>query len=220
MARPLLDFFVCRCLRLYKLSLALDADLPISERRAGDDAAILAAMTLIHIWDLEEETALLRCAVILETLLERSPHNYDALLILIRLCVSLGTPSLAVNYYLQLSVKNVQNATLSWILYTRISMLHPYSCVSKPKTDEAATVINVPENITAALEWHEGAAQLNSNYVYKMLREGQYNMFFDALALENPLRVGFARLLLLVEWSRIQRLTGASSDVNYSDFLG
>ena len=220
MARPLLDFFVCRCLRLYKLSLALDADLPISERRAGDDAAILAIMTLIHVWDLEEETTLLRCVVILETLLERSPHNYDALLILTRLCVNIGTPSLAMNHYLQLSVKNMQNATLSWILYTRISTLHPYSYVSKPKNDEAAIVINVPEKITAALEWHAGAVELNSHYVNKMLREGQYSMLFDALTLENPLKMGFARLLLVVELSRIQRLTGASSDVNYSDFLG
>ena len=219
MARPLLDFFVCRCLRLYKLSLALDADLPISERRAGDDAAILAVMTLIHIWDLEEETSLLRCVVILETLLERSPHNYDALLILIRLCVNLGAPSLAMNHYLHLSIKNIQNATLSWILCTHLSILHPYSYVSQSKNDEAATVIDVPENITAALEWHASASQLNSHYIYKMLREGQYNMLFDALALDNPLRVGFARLLLLVEWSRIQRLTGASSDVNHSDFL-
>lgn len=217
---PLLETFICRCLRLYTLSLRLDVDQPYSERRAGDDAAILATMALVHVSNLEEDSALLRCIVILETLLIRSPHNYDALLIMIRLCANFGTLSLAMERYMQLSIKNMQHATVSWILYTHISLLHPYSSISHSGNPDALTHMFLPESLTAALDWHVGAGQINADYKVKMLQEGQYNMLFDALTLDKSLKAGFARLLLLIERARIQRLTGVSSQKNCSQTLG
>ena len=218
--KSLLESFTCRCLRLYRLSLLLSTDQPNSERDAGDDAALLATMALCHVADLGEQTALPRCLVILENLLIRSPHNYDALLIIIRICLKLGISSQGMNHYTQLSIKNVQHATVSWILYTHVSMIHPYSCVPKARTPKAAVGMDLPKTLQAAMDWHVGASQLNSDYMSKMLRDEQYNMLFDALALDRSLKVGFGRLLLLVEWSRIQRLTGALSEKNNIGFLG
>ena len=195
-------------------------DQPYSERRAGDDAAILATMALIHISYFEEDTALLRCIVILENLLIKSPHNYDALLIMIRLCANFGTLSLAMQRYMQLSIKNMQHATLSWILYTHISLLHPYSSICHSGNSDALANMYMPESLTAALDWHVGAGQINADYTVKMLREDQYNMLFDALTLAKSLKVGFGRLLLLIERARIQRLTGVSSQRNCLQSLG
>lgn len=181
---------------------------------------MLAVMALMHVADFGDDAAVLRCVFILETLLIKSPHNYDALLILIRLCLVTGTSSLAMEHYMQLSIKNMQHATLSWILYTHISLLHPYSPKVQTKSKEALAVMDLPENITAALNWHAVAAQLNSDYICTMLQEGRHNMVLDSLALNKSLSTGFARLLLLVGWVRIQRLTGALSPRDYSDFLG
>ena len=214
-----LGSFVCRCLRLYSLSLLLCPHLPVSERRPADDAALLATMTLVHIAELGEAIALLRSTVILESLLDRSRHNYDALLIQIRLYLNLGMSSSAMERYVQLSVKNMQQATISWILYTQISMLHPYPYVCKPSSAKAPPTMDLWESITSALDWHATAGQVISDSTSAMLRESQYNMPFDALELAKLINMGFTKLVLMVEWSRIQRLTNAPSQKDYLDIL-
>ena len=167
-------------------------------------------MASIHAANSGSGAALLRSAAILETLLEGSRHNYDALLIQIRLCLRLGLPSLAFEHYVQLSVKNMQQATLSWILYTHISAIHPYPYVHQHSTTEAPPIIDLSENITSALDWHTVADQTLSESMINMLREGQYNMLFDTLSLQRSLKMGFSKLLLVSERLRIQNVTGAS----------
>ena len=214
-----LESFVCRCLRLYDISLYLNQELPITERHPADDAAILASMALIHVANTGLGTALLRSTAILETLLEGSKHNYDALLIQIRLCLRLGLPSLAFEHYVQLSVKNMQQATLSWILYTHISMIHPYPYVHQHSTTEAPPIIDMSEDITGALDWHAIADQTLSEYMIKMLREGQFDMLVDTLALQRSLKMGFSKLLLVSERLRIQNVTGAPIQKDYASIL-
>ena len=209
--------FVCRCLRLYDISLYLNQELPITERHSADDAAILASMALIHVANSGPGAALLRSIAILETLLESSKHNYDALLIQIRLCLRLGLPSLSFEHYVQLSAKSMQHATLSWILYTHISVIHPYPYVHQHSTTEAPPIIDLSENITSALDWHVATDQTLSDSMIRMLREGQYNMFFDTLSLQRSLKMGFSRLLLVSERSRIQNTTGVSIQKEYTN---
>ena len=217
--KTLLEMFVRRCLALYSMSMTLCADVPISERRPGDDAAILATMALVHVADLGESTALLRCTVILEALLNKSKHNYDALLIQVRLCLSLGLSSLAIERYLQLSLKHMQQATMSWILHTHISVLHPYPYVGKPINGKTRPVMDFTENVANALDWHATAEQANSDFLSVMLQKAQYDVLIDTLSLDETIRSGFTKLLLIVEGSRIQRLTGASIRKNYLNCL-
>lgn len=214
-----LESFVCRCLRLYDISLYLNQELPITERHPADDAAILASMALIHVANSGPGAALLRSTAILETLLEGSKHNYDGLLIQIRLCLRLGLPSLALEHYVQLSVKNMQQATLSWILYTDISVIHPYPYMLQHSNTDDRPIMDLSENIASAIDWHAMADQTLSESTIKMLREGQYNMLIDTLALQRSLKIGFSKFLLVSERSRIQNVTGASIQKEYASIL-
>ena len=213
--RDQLESFVCRCLRLFHISHLLCPERPASERRPADDAAILASMALVHISELGDSTALLRSAVLLESLLGNSRHNYDALLIQIRLCLKLGISSMAMERYLQLTVKNMQHATTSWVLYGQISVLHPYSYMPPSSNTAAVHGMNLPKCITDALDWHVTAEQTLADSMSNMLKEGQYNMLFDTLCLYQPIKNGFSKLLLVNEWARIQRLTGVSCQKDY-----
>jgi hypothetical protein len=124
---PLLESFAASCLSLYKLSLDITQDLPVTERLIGDDAAILASNACIHLFHEGRNEALLQAILILEDLLSHSKHNYDAILLIVRLYIYLGVPSRAVDYFRRLDIKNIQILTESWILWTRIASLYPYA---------------------------------------------------------------------------------------------
>lgn len=219
--RSLLEAFVCNALRLYKISLKLGLSLPISERRPGDDAAVLAAMAMFHLSEHKESydgSAFMRSCVILSCILADSKHNYDALSLQVRAHCLLGSTSLAIDCYSQLSVKNIQYATLSWMLFYRISTLHPYpSC--QPSLHRFAA-IDPSESLRVALDWHSFAENINQESIVKMLRQGQYNMLFDAFEFGNSLVNGYSRVLIWCELRRVQRLTNASWRKDYRNALG
>ena len=122
----LLEEFAANALRLYHISTQVERGLPVTERHCGDDAAILAAMACIHLAHQAKKNALLQCVTILELVLARSRHNYDAILPLIRVYLYQGAVSKAFEMYERLDIKNIQPFTLSWVLFTRISTLHPH----------------------------------------------------------------------------------------------
>ena len=199
--------FVSNCLRLYRVSILIDLDLPATERRPGDDAAILAALGLIQLYGqcTEYPSALLRAILILEILLLDSKHNYDAIVILIRLYMSYGAGSLAIQRYSSLSIKNMQHASLSWILYTRISTIHPHP-VSVPTADgKSRTKIDPLEELRFADEWHRSARELGVKALGVMQDQGQWCMLLEALNLNGTLEMGFAKYLLMAESKHIRR---------------
>lgn len=202
----LLKAFVCNCLRLFKLSIPLGSKFPPSERRPGDDAAILAVMALVHIARLRHwaDNSLLRGIVILEILVAQSRCNYDALLVLIRLYIKVGMGSLAMHYYAQLSIKNVQNATISWILFTRISTIHPLN----PYPIGNETPFDLLENLDRVLEWGRNADQLCTSSINSMLNYGQYNMVINSLAIPRHGPSSFPLHLVSVELQRAARFSG------------
>ncbi len=213
----LLRAFICNCLRLYSISLPVGSKLPASERRPGDDAAILAVMALLHLHKRGEFNALLRAVVVLESVLSCSKHNYDALLILVRLYLFLGAASLAVKAYTMLSIKNIQHATLSWILFTRISTIHP--CLFNPgsKVKNGASASNLLLN---ALDWHRSASNLGDAATSQMLQTGQYCMMLDNLSTQESIQKGFSHYLIAVELSRIIRFTQPLSGSNHKVTCG
>ena len=206
----LLSAFVGNCLRLYKLSLPIGSQLPASERRPGDDAAILAAMALIHLRKMGRNKALLQSAVVLEFLLSHSKHNYDALLIIIRVYLCLGATSLAMKHYAQLNIKNTQYSTLSWILYTRLSTVHPHGFSSKVNTRKGSTSFDLVHNLKLALNWHDATShQLNSG-IDKLLSDGASCNLLSHLKLTEVFENSFTKFLLVVEFHRITRLLNAA----------
>lgn len=213
----LLNELIGNCLRLYSLSLPLGAKYPTSERRPGDDAAILAVIALIRLAKLGRKSTLLQCIAILETVLVYSKHNFDALLILVRLEVACGTGSRAIEHYRRLSIKNLQYSTLSWLLYTRISTIHPFKSVVR---DENGTSFDHLKTLCASLGWHQTAGERIGLATQRMLRTGQYNTLFDALSASAFIRLGFGKYLLLAELQRISRFSGSSEAREYAGILG
>jgi N-terminal acetyltransferase B complex non-catalytic subunit len=108
----------------------------------------------------DETRYLLRCALILEFLIANSSHNYDAFLMLISSYLHLGAVSKAIKFYTKLEIKHIQNITNSWILFTRISTLHPHSL--SRDFSAGKNLLNPADFLRGALSWalrNEAAAQ-------------------------------------------------------------
>lgn len=213
----LLRAFVSRCLQLYKVSLSVKTSLPVSDRRPGDDAAMLGAMALIRLHEFAEKHALLQCIAILECLLSHSKHNYDALLTLIRLYMQAGAGTLAADLYSRLSIKNMQHTTVSWILYNRISTIHPCEPSS---TISRQIPSHILKNLSNAIDWHMSAEEYNSIAIDRMLECGQYTLLFDTLEIGGWIKNGFEKLMFVVESHRIGRFSQFSQIQDYSSLLG
>jgi len=203
--KALFERFVSNCLRLFKLSLPLGASLPASERRPGDDAAILAAMGCVHLYNMGEMRALLRAAVILEALLSNSSHNYDALLLIIRICFCLGAVSEGIAHYLKLDIKHIQYLTNSWVLFTRISTIHPHPVQSaNPRSDRS---LNPAALLKNALTWGERNDALAEAGVKKFM---QYDSLVNLLKhLDYATISGMGPMIkhqFMAEMQRISRL--------------
>ncbi|KAG5635534.1 hypothetical protein H0H81_010946 [Sphagnurus paluster] len=109
-------------IRQYLKGLKLGAELPTTELQYADDLALLAANALVGLWKLASDDRYLHNAVVLlEFALTKSKQSFQARLILIRLYRLLGAPSLALDHYRAMGVKQVQHDTLSHFILSRAS---------------------------------------------------------------------------------------------------
>lgn len=200
----LLTAFVSNCLQLYQESLQFEFELPSSDRRPGDDAGLLAAMGLVRLFKTGRRDALLHSILIFEHIMLQSRHNYDVLLLLVRLYMFLGAGSLAIDRYKGLSIKNIQLATVSWVLYTRLSTIHPYPA-TYPAGGKVQTTVVPIDDMLYALRWHKSAEDLSRKALHSMQASGNWNMSLDTLETNRAIFEGFARCLFLAESKRIER---------------
>ena len=118
------DEFITFSLRVYRDARALH-DQSRVERGFGDAAAVVAASACVRTYRQRRDCSLLRAIIILEELLVHSPHNYDALILLIRLYCYNGAVTKAAALYKRLEVKNSQVIPMAWILHQRLSSIYP-----------------------------------------------------------------------------------------------
>lgn len=84
-----------------------------TELQPADDLAILATSSFISLHLLTRSRSYLSCAVsVLEFALVRSPQGFQHRLLLIRLYRLLGAPSVALEHYRKLNIKQVQQDTM------------------------------------------------------------------------------------------------------------
>lgn len=205
-----LESLVCQCIRLYNLSLRYDFKLPPSDRLPGDDAALLAVMGLVRMFKMKGRRMYFRngfhyAALLLECALTRSKHNYDFLLTLVRLYTSMGLGALAMAKYHQLSIKNLQHITLSWIMFTRISTMHPHPATVNVEGKGRIT-IDPAEEMASILKWHAEAVELNSRSIWQVQKNNSWTMQIDAANTQTILHDGFARCLMIAELSAVRRI--------------
>lgn len=217
----LLTAFVCNCLRLYQLAILWDFSLPSSDRLPGDDAAILAAMALLRMGteqypEIKWEKSLLRCIIILEAVLTKSKHNYDALLLLVRLYMYLGIGSLAIERYHQMSIKNLQSVTVSWILFGRLSTIHPYPVTTSGVDMEKKTIDPLKEMVNI-LRWHVQALKLDDQALLSMQTNNQWLSMLSCIKTKEAIGSGLTIPMLLGEACRVRRLRYLNQEMPFGD---
>lgn len=192
-------------MKLYAAYLLIEEALVPTDRGAADDAVILAAMSFLMMYHSGDRPAIIRSIVILEYLISMSKHNYDALIILVRLYLHLGATSLALSRYSRLSIKHTQHASFSWILFSRLSTLHPWP--TKIPNPGASTVIYDPlDEGRQALKWHQTAGTLLGKTMSRMISNEQLGMMLGLLETQGALQNGTARAILNIECHRMQRM--------------
>ncbi|KAJ6596969.1 actin cytoskeleton organization protein [Mycena vulgaris] len=106
----------------YLEGLKLGASLPMTELQPADDLAILAGNVFVHLWKMSNDEKFLHNAVaLLEFALTKSKQSFQTRLMLIRIYRLLGAPSMALEHYRIMQIKQVQHDTLSHFILSRAS---------------------------------------------------------------------------------------------------
>ena len=223
---PLLNAFIANCLRLYRTTFLWDVDSKngtneaVSEaegpvdRHVGDDAAMLAAMALIHLYFAGQPSALLRTAFVLETVLKQSKHNYEAVLLAVRVYLHMGQFGRAFELFNGLDVKNIQNLSTLWILICRISTLHPHAS-RRMRCDPSA-------NLDEAADWIAGSFRSIRRACAECLKHKSYRNFLKTVETFESLPTSISKIMIEAEDSKILWLTatGPVADATSGAFDG
>ena len=230
-ARQGAEAFIARCLQSYR-----EAENPEKrkernessstiESQPSDDLCLLAAMALIRFsstWnsgssDAIVDVTLIRAAGILEHLLVDSPHNYQALLLLVRIYLRLGVGSLALKTFSKLSVKQFQYETVAHNLFTRLATIHPHSA---PPTESAEYKDFDPQSaFVQALTFYRNAGISTLRSRTGGLDHGSYVNVKGCIDLQRQLKDSICRRMWALDVRRMQRLVGGDPMIRY-DALG
>lgn len=214
------ETFVCNCIRLYKVSNCLGNDRVYSDNKPGDDAGILAAMGLVRLSESKGKRYLLLSAQILDFLLARSKHNYQALLTLVRVYVMLGAGSLAMKTYKRLAIKNLQHETLSHVLLTRFATIHPHPSHMEfgPSAERKDT--DPISAVEAALESYKSSARQATAGKRLFLEKGRYSMLLGVLDIDDTMKRSITKIMWVLERRRMKWFARVDNDRSYLDLLG
>lgn len=226
-----IDDFVTRCLKLYETTCAPSGNKQgqgqgdnssAMESKPSDDLCVLAAMALLQTDGSNEsqsqvpDTALIRAAGILGRLLDDSPHNYQALLLLVRIQILLGAGSLALSSFSKLSVKQMQYETVAYNLFTRLATIHPHT--APPPADAAELKDFDPQSaLVQALAFFRTADVNTHRYRGRGLEEGTYVNVDELIELRKRLMNSVSRRMYALDVRRAQRLVGGDPMTRYDD---
>lgn len=201
--------------------MSLGNDRVYSDNKPGDDAGILAVMGLVLLSDPLHERYLLLSAQLLESLLERSKHNYHALLILVRLHLMLGAGSLAMRTYKRLAIKNLQHETMAHVLFTRLATIHPHPGPNVKNLGAERKDTDPVSGLRVALESYTTSAKQAMAGKRLCLEKGRYNMLLGVLQVDDMMRQSFCKAMWVLERRRMNRLIRSDDEEeDYRDLLG
>ncbi|KAL4873208.1 hypothetical protein BDV12DRAFT_98695 [Aspergillus spectabilis] len=224
-SREKVEEFASRCLNEYRQAERPDRSSAPStiESQPSDDLCVLAAMGLLRFsrsWvsSKQEEipdVMLIRAAAILERLVVDSPHNYQALLLLVRLYLRLGAGSLALKTYSKMSVKQMQFETIAHNLFTRLATIHPHSA---PPIDGAEYKDFNPQSaFVQAMVFYLSANVTSTRHRTNGLDYGSYVNVEGTIELQRRLKQSICRRMWALEVKRVQRLAGGDPVGRYDD---
>lgn len=206
--------FITDCLHVYRAYDGLRKNHSVSESQAGSDACALAVMSLVHLSSADSEgrsrpcstTRLLQAALLLEFIL-CSVHDYQTLLILVRVYLNLGTISLAYKTYPRLSIKQIQNDTLSHNIFTRISTMHPGRITKALDISAGAKAeLDPVQGLQTALKIYTRSREQIPQMTKMALEHGNYHEVEGLLQLEKNVENSICKFMWRLECRRIARL--------------
>ncbi|CEJ59380.1 hypothetical protein PMG11_08005 [Penicillium brasilianum] len=226
-----IDDLVARCLKIYqtayeegKVKKSKDGAQGASstiESQPIDDLCILAAMCLLQPTDAGDKeaqvpaTALIRAAGILERLCRDSPHNYEALLLLVRVYLQLGAGSLALSTFSKLSVKQIQYDSVAHILFTRLSTVHPHS--APPVEGAEYKDFDPLSAYVQSLNFFRNSEVNTMRFRTAGLDEGAYVNTEEIIELRRRLLNSINRRMFALDARRTQRLAGGDPMSRYDE---
>ena len=197
------ESFVRRCLRLYSMARKHTIDLAPTDTSPEDEACVLAAKTLIKMsQDHGERSHLLQAASLLSMLLEDSKHNFNARLLLISLLYNLGLPTLALQHYSHLGVKEILFESCSPMIFTRLSSLLPFT---GSKQDSM-------EMMRKGLKFYANALQQIPRHQLTSLKHENYTQCVKLDTFSHTMQVSLTRQLLMWERRRIALMRATPCD--------
>uniref|UniRef100_A0A093V0Q6 N-alpha-acetyltransferase 25, NatB auxiliary subunit n=1 Tax=Talaromyces marneffei PM1 TaxID=1077442 RepID=A0A093V0Q6_TALMA len=212
---------VSRCLKMYRAMKKEEASEKTIENQPRDDLGLLAVMSLISLNENSDQekvpsSELVRSAAILEHLCENSPHNYQILLLLVRVYLLLGAGSIAMKTFSKLSVKQIQNETVAHNLYTRLATIHP---LGAPPI-EAEFKDFIPEvALGHAIGFYDHADRTTTRQRTTGLNLGSYANVEGTIELQESLRNSICRRMWALEARRIDRLQGKDRFSRFDDII-
>lgn len=220
-----MEDFVLRCLEEYrKIERPDRSEAPSTiESQPGDDLCLLAATSLIRFDEQGKDVnvnkapspVLIRAGAILDRLLVDSPHNYQALLLLVRIYLLLGAGSLALKTFSKLSVKQMQYETVAHNLYTRLSTIHPQS--APPIEGAEYKDFNPQSALIQALNFYRNADITTVRSRTSGLDYGSYVNVQGSIDLQDRLGRSICRKMWALDVRRMQRLVGGDPTSRYDE---
>ncbi|OSC97114.1 actin cytoskeleton organization protein [Trametes coccinea BRFM310] len=179
----------------YLDGLKLGKDLPSYDLQPADDLAILSAQAFVNIWkQTGDEAFLCNAAALLEYAIARSKMSYQIRLHLIRIYRLLGAPSLALEHYRSINVKQVQNDTLSHFILSRASTFSLSSIGDLTYTSECL------ESSRIYLSNSEETAE----FIVRAFGSEKYSQIPDFIEFEDRLDNSLQRDLVKMEHVRMR----------------
>ena len=199
--------FIATCLRLCKTAQSIVSGTRATDRKPADDVMVLAIVAM-HRYAREHGIEQdFKMVALLEHLLKRSRHNYEAILLAVQLYLDLGFGSLAMESYSRLNIKNIQQGSMPWVLMTRISLIHPLPIAQQLLQRKISVLSDPLQEIQTALLWYESAEEKLTSLMQTSLDNEQYHMVYDMLRTNQKTMHGRNRYILFFEGKRITRFS-------------
>ncbi|KAF2842890.1 hypothetical protein M501DRAFT_1027763 [Patellaria atrata CBS 101060] len=201
------DDFVSNCIQIYTLSQST------GDTATCDDALILAVMVLFRLStgsDLptSREQCHLQAACLLSYLVERSPNNRGAQLLYVYYFTLMGFGSLAIGRYRDINIKEIMVDSLSYVLFSRISSIHPFD-VTTGSTQQSGDLSSM---LTSAIKVYPASLDKIRAFMSADIKEVEYDKLFEVAELQDSLSQSITRQMLIQEQRRILRLRGLPSN--------
>ncbi|BFZ62733.1 mitochondrial distribution and morphology [Saitoella coloradoensis] len=195
-----LKAYVAKCVEVYAESLALGTALLPTDNQYGDDLVLLTVHALLRLSSLNKDTHqhLFQSVILLEYALSQSKNNHQLKLLLTRISLLLASFPRAISIYESLSVKQVQNDTLSHTLLTRIATLYP--------TRECVKILR------GAMDIYTANANETPNMMCHAYEKGAYSQIAGFSEFYERLDKSLWRGMVDVEGRRVARMLNVNDE--------